>query len=140
MRRVLEIRTALGKTSVAKYTTMLGAACADHRLRGILQFYGANRSGRWAGRLVQVHNLAKNFLPDLDLARRLAASASIDVVCYKKHGMVFGETPFFAALMEGISAAAETASRSTAMIRLRIFLNILISSFGSGASVSGSGI
>lgn len=49
VRRVLEIRTALGKTSVAKYSTMLVAQCQDHRLRGILQFYGANRSGRWAG-------------------------------------------------------------------------------------------
>ena len=51
VRRVLEIRTALGKTSVAKYSTMLVAHCQDHRLRGILQFYGANRSGRWAGPL-----------------------------------------------------------------------------------------
>ena len=72
VRRVLEIRTALGKTSVAKYSTMLVAHCQDHRLRGILQFYGANRSGRWAGRLVQTHNLAKNTLPDLALARVLA--------------------------------------------------------------------
>ena len=59
VRRMLEIRTALGKTSVAKYSTMLEAVCDDHRLRGILQFYGANRSGRWAGRLVQTHNLAR---------------------------------------------------------------------------------
>jgi len=63
--RVLEIRQALGKTSTAKYSTMLDAVCADQRLRGILQFYGANRSGRWAGRLVQVQNLARNSLPDL---------------------------------------------------------------------------
>lgn len=48
VRRMLEIRTALGKTSVAKYSTMLTAVCQDHRLRGILQFYGANRSGRWS--------------------------------------------------------------------------------------------
>ena len=79
VRRVLEIRTALGKTSVAKYSTMLVAQCQDHRLRGILQFYGANRSGRWAGRLVQTHNLAKNTLPDLALARELAA-AGMNVV------------------------------------------------------------
>lgn len=89
VRRVLEIRTALGKTSTAKYSTMLGAACKDHRLRGILQFYGANRSGRWAGRLVQTHNLARNSLPDLDLARELAAEGDFDTM-----DTLFGETAF----------------------------------------------
>lgn len=89
VRRMLEIRTALGKTSVAKYSTMLTAVCQDHRLRGILQFYGANRSGRWAGRLVQTHNLAKNSLPDLDLARKLAATGDFDTLA-----TLFGETAF----------------------------------------------
>lgn len=89
VRRVLEIRTALGKTSVAKYSTMLVAHCQDHRLRGILQFYGANRSGRWAGRLVQTHNLAKNTLPDLALARELAAEGDFDTM-----QTLFGETAF----------------------------------------------
>ena len=89
VRRVLEIRTALGKTSVAKYSTMLVAHCQDHRLRGILQFYGANRSGRWAGRLVQTHNLAKNTLPDLALARELAAEGNFETM-----GTLFGETAF----------------------------------------------
>lgn len=89
VRRMLEIRTALGKTSVAKYSTMLTAVCQDHRLRGILQFYGANRSGRWAGRLVQTHNLAKNGLPDLDLARELAAAGDFDTLA-----TLFGETAF----------------------------------------------
>lgn len=89
VRRVLEIRTALGKTSVAKYSTMLVAHCQDHRLRGILQFYGANRSGRWAGRLVQTHNLAKNMLPDLALARELAAEGDFETM-----GTLFGETAF----------------------------------------------
>lgn len=87
--RVLEIRQALGKTSTAKYATMLGAVCEDHRLRGILQFYGANRSGRWAGRLVQVHNLAKNSLPDLQLARELAKAGDFDTM-----RTLFGETAF----------------------------------------------
>lgn len=87
--RVLEIRQALGKTSTAKYATMLGAVCEDHRLRGILQFYGANRSGRWAGRLVQVHNLAKNSLPDLQLARELAKAGDFDTM-----QTLFGETAF----------------------------------------------
>lgn len=89
VRRALEIRTALGKTSVAKYSTMLVAHCQDHRLRGILQFYGANRSGRWAGRLVQTHNLAKNTLPDLALARELAAEGDFETM-----GTLFGETAF----------------------------------------------
>lgn len=89
VRRMLEIRTALGKTSVAKYSTMLTAVYQDHRLRGILQFYGANRSGRWAGRLVQTHNLAKNSLPDLDLARELAAAGDFDTLA-----TLFGETAF----------------------------------------------
>lgn len=89
VRRMLEIRTALGKTSVAKYSTMLTAVCQDHRLRGVLQFYGANRSGRWAGRLVQTHNLAKNSLPDLDLARELAAAGDFDTLA-----TLFGETAF----------------------------------------------
>lgn len=89
VRRVLEIRTALGKTSTAKYSTMLDAVCEDHRLRGILQFYGANRSGRWAGRLVQTHNLARNSLEDLDLARELAVNGDFDTM-----QTLFGETAF----------------------------------------------
>ena len=89
VRRVLEIRKALGKTSTAKYSAMLAATCADGRLRGILQFYGANRSGRWAGRLVQVHNLAKNFLPDLDLARELVADGDFETL-----ETLFGEPAF----------------------------------------------
>ena len=89
VRRVLEIRKALGKTSVKKYGAMLAATCGDSRLRGILQFYGANRSGRWAGRIVQTHNLAKNFLPDLDLARELAAAGDFDTL-----ETLFGETSF----------------------------------------------
>lgn len=89
VRRALEIRQALGKASVKKYAAMLNAVCEDGRLRGILQFYGANRSGRWAGRLVQVHNLARNSLPDLDLARELAASGDFDTM-----QTLFGETSF----------------------------------------------
>ena len=93
VRRVLEIRKALGKTSTAKYNAMLAATCSDSRLRGILQFYGANRSGRWAGRLVQTHNLAKNFLPDLDLARELAAAGDFDTLetLYGEPAFVFSE-------------------------------------------------
>ena len=89
VRRVLEIRQALGKTSTAKYGAMQEAVCEDGRLRGILQFYGANRSGRWAGRIVQVHNLAKNYLPDLDLARELAEEGDFDTM-----ETLFGEPAF----------------------------------------------
>ena len=89
VRRVLEIRKALGKTSVAKYSAMEGAVCRDGRLRGILQFYGANRSGRWSGKLVQTHNLARNSLPDLDLARELAASGDFETM-----DTLFGEPSF----------------------------------------------
>lgn len=89
VRRVLEIRQALGKTSTAKYGTMLGAVCSDSRIRGILQFYGANRTGRWAGRIVQVQNLARNSLPDLDLARTLTAQGDFETL-----ETLFGETAF----------------------------------------------
>ena len=93
VRRVLEIRKALGKTSVKKYGAMIAATCEDSRLRGVLQFYGANRSGRWAGRIVQVHNLAKNFLPDLDVARDLATSGDFDTLntLYGEPAFVFSE-------------------------------------------------
>lgn len=89
VQRALEIRQALGKTSVSKYSAMQSAICEDDRLRGILQFYGANRSGRWAGRLVQTHNLAKNSLPDLGLARELAAAGDFATL-----ETLFGETAF----------------------------------------------
>lgn len=69
--RVLTLRQELAKTSVSKYQAMARAACNDDRIRGLLQFYGANRTGRWAGRLVQVQNLPQNKLLDIDLARLL---------------------------------------------------------------------
>ena len=72
VRRVLEIRQQLGKTSVSKYSAMENAMCNDERVRGLLQFYGANRTGRWAGRLVQVQNLPRNYISTLDTARDLA--------------------------------------------------------------------
>lgn len=71
IRRVLEIRQQLGKTSVKKYTAMQTAKCQDDRVRGLTQFYGANRTGRWAGRLVQMQNLPRNYLKTLDSARKL---------------------------------------------------------------------
>ena len=72
-RRVLEIRQELGKTSNKKYTALAQAVCADGRVRGLLQFYGANRTGRWAGRIVQPQNLPRTYIDGalLPLAREL---------------------------------------------------------------------
>ena len=70
-RRVLELRQLLGKTSTKKYQAMTNAAGKDNRVRGLLQYYGAGRTGRWAGRLVQVQNLPQNHLADIDLVREL---------------------------------------------------------------------
>ena len=93
VRRVLEIRQATGKTSTAKYSKMAGAVCRDGRLRGTLQFYGASRSGRWSGKLVQVHNLARNAMPDLDLARELVCEDDFDTLetLYGEPSFVFSE-------------------------------------------------
>lgn len=70
-RRMLEIRQELGKTSTKKYNAIEAAVCTDGRVRGLLQFYGANRTGRWAGRLVQVQNLPRTYVEPLPLARDL---------------------------------------------------------------------
>lgn len=67
----LSLRQQLAKSSVRKYQTMETAVCADGRARGMFQFYGANRTGRWAGRLIQMQNLPQNHLPDLEQARAL---------------------------------------------------------------------
>ena len=73
-KRVLEIRQELSKSSTKKYAAMRETICDDDRIRGLFQFYGANRTGRWAGRLVQVHNLPRNSLPAIELARERAVS------------------------------------------------------------------
>ena len=74
--QVLELRQSLAKSSVKKYTAMANAVCKDGRARGLLQFYGASRTGRWAGRLIQVQNLPQNHLPDLAQARSLVKSGN----------------------------------------------------------------
>ena len=79
VRRVLEIRQSVGKTSIAKYDKIITAACPDGRLRGMFQFYGA-RSGRWTGRVVQLQNLARNAMDDLDLARELAREGDFETL------------------------------------------------------------
>lgn len=77
---VLTIKKRLSKTSVKKYYAMQACAMADGRVRGTFQFYGANRTGRWAGRLLQLQNLAKNHLNDIDEARALVRDKDIDMV------------------------------------------------------------
>lgn len=73
-RRMLEIRQELGKTSTKKYDAIEAAVCSDSRVRGLLQFYGANRTGRWAGRLVQVQNLPRTYIGQLPMAREAVRS------------------------------------------------------------------
>ena len=77
--RVLQIRSQLGKSSNAKYETMLDCVCEDGHVRGLLQFYGA-RTGRWAGRLVQLQNLPQNHIPDLGFARRCLKDGDIEML------------------------------------------------------------
>ena len=80
VRRMLEIRQELGKTSTKKYDAIEAAVCDDGRVRGLLQFYGANRTGRWAGRLVQVQNLPRTYTEPLELARSLVRSRKLDAL------------------------------------------------------------
>ena len=88
VKRVLEIRQQLGKTSVSKYSAMENAMCKDDRVRGLLQFYGANRTGRWAGRLVQVQNLPRNYIDTLDTARNFAKAGN-----YEALKLLYGNVP-----------------------------------------------
>lgn len=88
VRRILEIRQQLGKTSVKKYTAMETAKCEDDRIRGLTQFYGANRTGRWAGRLVQLQNLPRNYLKTLDYARNLVKAQN-----YEGIRLLYGNVP-----------------------------------------------
>ena len=77
---VLELRLQLAKSSVRKYQAMQNAVCADGRCHGMFQFYGANRSGRWAGRLIQLQNLYRNSMPDLEQARDLVKAGDYDTL------------------------------------------------------------
>lgn len=77
---MMKLRLALSKTSVKKYEAMERSVCPDGRVHGLLQFYGANRTGRWAGRLVQIHNLPQNHMEDLELARSLVKEGRYDLV------------------------------------------------------------
>ena len=83
LREVLTIRQQLAKSSVRKYTAMENAVCADSRVRGMFQFYGANRTGRFAGRLVQLQNLPQNHMEDLADARDMVCSLSYKAISKK---------------------------------------------------------
>lgn len=78
VKEALQIRQQLAKSSVKKYEAMKNAVCSDGRIRGCFMFYGANRTGRFCGRLVQLQNLPKNYLPDLAEARELVRKGDID--------------------------------------------------------------
>lgn len=86
--QVLKIRQQLGKTSTKKYVTMETAKCGDDRIRGLTQFYGANRTGRWAGRLVQMQNLPRNYMNTLDYARGLVKRKN-----YEGLHILYGNVP-----------------------------------------------
>ena len=79
LKKVLSLRSELSKTSTKKYEAMVNGVCSDGRIRGILQFYGANRTGRWAGRMVQVQNLPQNHIEDLELARQTVVDGDYEM-------------------------------------------------------------
>lgn len=76
--QVLKLRQQAAKSSVSKYQAMMNCVCKDGRARGMFQFYGANRTGRWAGRLVQLQNLPQNHLPDIEEARKLFKTGDLE--------------------------------------------------------------
>lgn len=88
VQEMLKLRLAMSKTSVKKYEAIDRSVCKESRVHGLLQFFGANRTGRWAGRLVQIHNLPQNHISDLELARGLVADGRYDDV-----EMLYESTP-----------------------------------------------
>ena len=114
VQEVLALRLQAAKSSVRKYEAMLNSVCKDGRCRGMFQFYGAPRSGRWAGRLIQLQNLPQNKLPDLDVARALVKTGDEETVA-----LLYGEVP--AVLSELVRTAfvpgERIATPSCAMVR-----------------------
>lgn len=88
LKEVLQLRQQLAKSSVKKYQAMQNAVCADGRARGMFQFYGANRSGRWAGRIIQLQNLPQNHMEDLEEARGLVRNGD-----YAALSMLYDSVP-----------------------------------------------
>jgi len=88
IQEVLELGLQLAKSSVKKYQAMENAVCSDGRARGMFQFYGANRTGRFSGRLIQMQNLPQNHLEDLGTARALVGSGDHEAV-----KLLYGDVP-----------------------------------------------
>lgn len=88
VKEVLNLRQLLSKSSIKKYVAMQNAICPDGRVHGLLQFYGATRTGRWAGRLVQVQNLPRNSLPELQAVRELVKQGNFEIL-----GMLYDSVP-----------------------------------------------
>lgn len=88
VKELLQLRQLLSKSSVKKYTAMEVCCCSDCRAHGLLQFYGANRTGRWAGRLVQVQNLPQNHISDLEVARNLIRNG-----CFEAAEILYDSVP-----------------------------------------------
>jgi DNA polymerase len=105
-RQVLALRQELSKTSVSKFHAMARAMCADDCVRGLTQFYGANRTGRWAGRIVQVQNLPQNKLKDIDLARNMLKAHDYELL-----GLMFGTVPDTLSQLIRTAFVARPASR-----------------------------
>lgn len=106
VRRVLELRQMLGKTSIKKYVAMQNAMCSDGRIHGMLQFYGAMRTGRWAGRIVQLQNLPRNYIEDLNLARDTVKVGDLDTM-----EMMYGDVSDTLSQLIRTALVAETGKR-----------------------------
>ena len=88
VQEMLKLRLLMAKTSVKKYEAVARSVCHDNRVRGLLRFYGANRTGRWSGQIFQTQNLPKNFISDLTLARNIVKSGDFELL-----DMMFGNVP-----------------------------------------------
>lgn len=119
MEHVLKIREKLSRTSIKKFSAILNSACADGRVRGLFQYYGANRTGRFAGRNVQLQNLKRNDLDDLDLARQLVKKNNLDAVSlmYDDVGLVLSNLIRTAFVPEG---SKDLAASDLSAIEARI--------------------
>ncbi len=106
VQEMLKLRLAMSKTSVKKYEAIDRSVCRESRVHGLLQFFGANRTGRWAGRLVQIHNLPQNHISDLELARGLVADGRYDDV-----EMLYESTPNVLSEMIRTAFVAKPGSR-----------------------------
>ena len=106
VRRILEIKQELGKTSTKKFEAMQACVCSDGRLHGSLQFYGANRTGRWAGRLVQVHNLPQNHIDDIELCREVVRDRD-----FESAELMWGQMPFILSQLIRTAFIASSGNR-----------------------------